>query len=396
MKASKSSSVLLLAIGLTTFLMPNVASADDSKLKFGLYGFLLPTWTLSSAGVESFSQQNGGAYTAAANPVLQRSPDQARSTFQVAQSRFGFTLEPVKSARGRMEFDFIDFSKASPTTAALIRVRRAVIEADIDDSTMFRFGQDWDLGSPTNPITFNPIGNYFQAGNIGFMRIQAEVIHKSGDFEHALALGLPGSNNNSVDSTLELTVAPTVALRETYKPSANSQTGVSVLASTMRRDTGSSNRIFAGYANAFYEGKTETCELRAEAYVGQNTFNLGSLGLGFGTIGAESVKEAGGYISGRHHLSEKTAIFGGVGAAFVLNPNEMVASYSGTALTNTGPGIERNYTARIGGQWNPIQSLSVFMELAGLATRHHLRPADVGLGKDRSAFLVQSGAMLSF
>lgn len=392
MEFSKTIALPLLVIGFITV----SATADDVKVNLGWYGFLLPTWTLSSAGVESFSQQNSGAYTAASNPVLQRSPDQARSTFQVAQSRFGFTLGPSRSARGRMEFDFIDFSKSSPTTAALPRVRRAVIEADLDNFTTIRFGQDWDLASPTNPITFNPIGNYFQAGNIGFMRIQGQVIHSSGNFEHAVALGLPGSNNNSVDSALELTVAPSIAIRETYRPSSNVRLGVSVLATTMRRDTASSKRIFAGFANVFYESTSEECEIRSEFYFGQNTFNVGSLGLGFGIAGAEAAKEAGAYFSGRYHFSEKAAIYGGIGAAFVLNPNEMAAAYSGTSLTNTGPGIERNFTMRAGGQWKPTAPLVAFIELAGLSTRHHLHPADTTLGKDRGAFLVQSGAMLSF
>ena len=112
------------ALGLA--LVSTGAGAADSPFKF--YGFVLPYFSVTSGAVETFSQQNEGAVTAAANPAIAgANVGSARSTFQVAQSRFGFTVDPTADIQARIEMDFIDFSKASPTTAAVPRLRRATV-----------------------------------------------------------------------------------------------------------------------------------------------------------------------------------------------------------------------------------------------------------------------------
>src|SRR5688572_700040 len=95
-------------------LAPPNAFADPEHIQ--VYGFIIPTWTLASGAVASFSQPNSSAYPAAGNPAVDISRDAGRSTFQVAQSRIGIHITPTTKARGDLEFDFIDFSKASPTT----------------------------------------------------------------------------------------------------------------------------------------------------------------------------------------------------------------------------------------------------------------------------------------
>jgi len=374
-------------------------ASEGSKSNLTIYGFLLPTYTLSDAGVESFSQQNAGAYTAAGNPVQAGSPSQARSTFQVAQSRFGFLIEPEPSIKGRLEFDFIDFSKSSPTTAALPRLRRAVVDIIASDSLRFRFGQDWDLISPLGPHGFNLVGHYFQSGDIGFMRIQAQALLTAGNWEHAIALGLPGNNNSATDANLELTVLPTISFRETYRESKLAEWGFSGIAASLRSSLSTADRIFAGAVTLFGLWKpVEGLELRSEMYFGQNTSNLGALGLGFANHSAPAIQEVGAYVTGRYSLSTSLAVFTGAGGSWVLNPEDMLSSYTSTgSLSNTGPGLERNWTTRLGLEWAPFPSLVAFTELAGLFSRHHLLPRDQAEHtNDREAWIAQSGVMLSF
>lgn len=89
------------------------------------YATIKPTIIVSSAAVESFSQPNASAITAAGNPALALEPDHARLTFQVAQTRLGLQLNEKGVVRGQVE---IDFAKASPTTASLPRLRIAKVE----------------------------------------------------------------------------------------------------------------------------------------------------------------------------------------------------------------------------------------------------------------------------
>lgn len=387
-----------LAVLVGSLLVAGVAHADPPKIS--LYGFVLPTLTYSSSAVESFNQPNASAYTGAGNPALANDPAASRTTFQVAQSRFGLVANPLPNLTGRLEFDFIDFSKASPTTAALPRLRRAVVEIPATEGVTLRFGQDWDLVSPLGPHTYNLVGHYFQSGDIGFMRQQGQILIKEGNWEHALALGLPGSNNTAADGALELDVLPTVALRDTYQASADTKVGISLLASGFRPSAGNADRLFAGVATIFLETKpTEKWELRSEGYYGSNTANIGLQGLGYGSFAKPLANEAGAYVTTHYQLAEKWATFAGVGGAWILNPEGLSPSYTtaGGGLSGTGPGIERNLTARLGLEWIPSAPLKVFIETASLWTRHRLQPADAALYEaDRHAIVGQSGVMLSF
>ncbi len=174
MKATITAAVLSLAVLFSPLAFAKDCTSADGPFCF--YGFLLPTLSVASQGVESFSQPNQSAFTAAANPALLGNHTAARSSFQIAQSRMGFVVRPETKTNGRLEFDFIDFTKATPTTAALPRVRRALIEHSLSDSLTLRMGQDWDLVSPLAPHTYNYVGHYFQSGDIAFMRIQAQLI----------------------------------------------------------------------------------------------------------------------------------------------------------------------------------------------------------------------------
>ncbi len=377
-------------------LTSTLAQADTPP--FALYGFLLPSFHVASSSVDSFSQPNQSAYTAAGNPVIANVPLASRTSFQVAQSRFGFLVKPSPSLKGRMEFDFIDFSKASPTTAALPRVRRAVIDYKVSDTWTLHFGQDWDLLSPLAPHTFNYVGHYFQSGDIGFMRIALGLTSDTGSLQHGFSVGLPGNNATASDQTLELGRVPTIAIRETLKLDRN-QMGASALATLLRFNKNSPDLSVAGAVTIFAElNPSERLSLRTEAYIGQNTYNLGLLGLSFGNATFSSVQEAGGYFTFRHTVGKFGALFGGAGAAFILDPTSMSVAYTPAfSLAGSGPGIERNITVRVGYEQTLEEGLLTYFELAGLATRHHLAASELATqNPNRTAMVAEAGMQLSF
>ncbi len=394
---TRCAAISLLALSFTaTSYAKDCAPAEGP---FCFYGFLMPMISLATEGVESFSQPNQSAFTAAANPAVQANRIAARSSFQIAQSRMGFVVKPEPKTSGRLEFDFIDFSKASPTTAALPRVRRALIEHALSETTTLRFGQDWDLVSPLAPHSYNLVGHYFQSGDVAFMRIQAQLLAKSGDWEHAIAIGLPGSNNGAMDGLLELGVMPTFAVRESVKVGVKSKLALSAIATQLRRNVANGRQMFAGALMASAETAGEAWELRSEAYLGQNTFNLGMLGLAFGNDTLPAVKEAGAFVTAKYKPDAVWSLFAGVGGSFILDPNAMLSSYTGAtpALAGTGPGLERNLTARVGGEYFLTPSLNFFAEFSGLFSRHHLQAAELAkFSKDVSSWVMQTGLFLAF
>lgn len=379
---------------LATLFLASLAQAE-ADLKFS--GFVIPSWVGATHGVDSFSQPNMSAYTAAGNPAMATQGDSFRSSFQAAQSRLGISFSPETTSKGSLEFDFIDFAKASPTTGAMPRVRRAVVELFQGDFT-FRFGQDWDLVSPLAPFSYNYVGHYFESGDIGFMRLQAQAIWKHGNQEQAIAVGLPGNNNTAADGAVELTLLPTFAARQTWNL-AQMQLGASLLATWIRLAKTSPERALAGAATLFAQSASgATLEWRAEAYLGQNTFNLGMLGLAFGGSAAPEIREAGAYISSKYHVSSTFSVFGGIGGAWVLNPSGMYSSYARTGgvatLASTGPGLEWNATLRLGVDWTLGKNAVLFAEGAGLLSRHHLLAGDA-LEPGAATFVTQVGTQLS-
>jgi hypothetical protein len=261
-------------------------------------------------------------------------------------------------------------------------------------------GQDWDLVSSTLPFTYNFVGHYFESGDIGFMRMQFIGLKKHGDWESSFALGMVTQNSTSGPTGVELGEWPTLAFRQTYLGLEGTKFGASMLVASLRPSATDSFRIFGGAFALTGEGKISDTSWISKVYVGQNTSNLGMLGLAFGDRSHPRTREAGFYLSAKQPVSETTRIFGGVGGAFVLDPNDMSSSYKYDAgkpvLNSTGPGIERNLTARIGVDHDIAKSLVVFSELAYLDTRHHLAVTDAGTDPARTAWVLNSGVMLTF
>jgi hypothetical protein len=188
------------------------------------YGFIRAMIDLSN-GVESFTNPNASAITAAVNPVFLQAPDEVYLSFQVQQSRVGLMINERGPVRGQIEFDFIHFDQSTPTTAAFPRVRIAEVQIALDAKHRFCLGQNWDIFSPTNPFSANPVGNLFQAGNAGFMRHQLGWVGTFGLVELAAALGFQGANNGPTYNFLEMDAVPTGSLRtaiRTRKPTDGS------------------------------------------------------------------------------------------------------------------------------------------------------------------------------
>src|SRR5262249_15952990 len=157
--------------------------------------------------------------------------------------------------------------------------------------------------SPVAAHTANLVGNFYLAGNAGFMRQQAGYAGKFGPVEAQLALGMPGSNNTAGVANLGFGAIPTFALRVGYRLRRDSWVCVSGIATGMGftnpatpRLTAEAERRVAWGANAFADLTFGTVNLRAKGYVGQNLANTGTLTLAGGRFGAD-VRDAGGFIA---------------------------------------------------------------------------------------------------
>ncbi|MET0286663.1 MAG: hypothetical protein ABW352_19440 [Polyangiales bacterium] len=378
-----------------------------------IYGILRPIASFSGRAVESFSNPNQSAATAAANPALAALPNDARLSFQVAQSRFGMWFGEKTPLRGHIEFDFIDFARSSPTVQSLIRLRIATIEYDPIDKLTLIAGQDWDLFSPINAHGMNLVGTHFQSGNTGFMRNQLKVLYKLGDkLELGGAIGLQGANAAFRDAALELGRMPTFAVRATALLGKLGKVGINGIATRLRLSPGPTERMtFAGAGGLFGEiTPTETTQIRFEGYAGQNLANLGTLALAQATL-ADDIKEIGGFVSVRQTFLNRHAFYGSFGTAQTFNGEDVAPSYAYAAsaagatpalgsatLAGTGPGIRWNEKALIGYDFKPVKALSIGLEVFWFKTRHQLQEVDVARisNATRKAFGADVGMVYSF
>ncbi|MET0387750.1 MAG: hypothetical protein ABW321_17395 [Polyangiales bacterium] len=357
-----------------------------------VYGILKPTVTFSGGAVESFSNPNAGAITAAANPVLANLPDDARLSLQVAQSRFGLWVNEKGPVRGHIEFDFIDFAKASPTVQALIRLRIATVEWNVTDHVLITAGQDWDLHAPINPFGVNLVGGHFVSGNTGFMRQQIKLFYSvPGAFEIAGAIGLQSANATPKDAAVELARTPTIALRGTALLGKAGKLGVSGIATSLRLAPGpTERRALAGAFGVFGDVTfLESFNARFEGYLGRNAANLGLLAIGQGVV-SHDVAEAGFFASLRKTFDQH-AVYATYSQAQVLDKDAVVPSYSypsggGTgdeppalstaALAGTGPGMRWNQALRVGYDFKPWKPLALAIEGFWYQSRHVLVAGD--------------------
>lgn len=362
-----------------------------------VYGLIKPTLIAAGRPVESYSQLNASAATAAANPVLMGTFAHDPSyTLQVAQSRLGFWFGEGQPVRGQFELDFIDFGKSSPTVQALPRLRIAKVEWSLSDSTVLMVGQDWDLFGSINPHTINLVGAAFQSGNTGFMRQQAKLIWHNDSLEVGGALGLPGINAAARAALPEFNGLPSIAARAALLLGKTGRIGVNGIATLWRfaPKTPAQKKSFAGAAGIYGDvTPAERFNLRFEAYYGQNLANMGALSLGFGRASLNAMGEAevvnmnevGGFLSAKYGFSDQHAVYGTFGLAKVLNDDDVVQSYtppvvdamgnvtSAAALNAAnGPGMKQNLSARLGYEYRYDKSIAFLFEGFLFQTEHQL------------------------
>ncbi|MBC7794173.1 MAG: hypothetical protein H7Z43_10735, partial [Clostridia bacterium] len=352
-----------------------------------------------------------GAITAAANPRLSTLSDEARLTFQVAQSRFGLWFGEGKPVRGLIEIDFIDFTKASPTVQAVPRLRIAKVEVDLlDNKLLLIAGQDWDLYQPVNHHGINIVGGAFLNGNTGFMRQQIKLIYNNGKIEAGAAVGLQGINATPRDAGIELSRFPSFAARMAYVPNAKSRIGMSAIASDFKFFNAAfteSRRAFSGSAGIYGNlAISPSTNLRWEGYIARNAQNFGMLALGSGDI-LHDIDEAGGFLSIRQELvNEMNWLFAYAGIAHVMNDGVVNPGYNATtsatgavtyAASGQGFGIKQNMTGHLGYEYRPYPSLAFLVEGFFYRTNHKLIGADVGvISGGRKAAGAEVGATYTF
>jgi hypothetical protein len=280
------------------------------------------------------------------------------------------------------------------------RVRIAEVAWLPNEHHSVSLGQGWDLFSPLNAHTANLVGNYFAAGNSGFMRHQLRWVGSFGALELAAAVGMPGANAGPTFANFETGALPTGALRVSYRR-PKLWFGASFVGTAARFATATaSERREALGANVFIEASAGPVEARAEGYVGDNLASLGALTLAAGRYG-QSVSEMGGWASikvtaGMHQL------YANAGAAAVLDPAVLALGYTPATMTAAatrtpaaGPGILSNFSARIGYQVNPWRGLAVAIEPFVYRTVHKLDDTSAVSG-ERLALGATLAAMLTF
>lgn len=311
----------------------------------------------------------------------------SRASLQTQQSRIGFNLKK-EALSAKLEFDFVDFSKSSPTTQANPRVRIASVSY-VKDNHKFIIGQDWDLFSPGTAFTYNYVGNYFLAGNVGFMRQQLQYLNTQGEMEYAAAVGMPGNNPGVTDADLELAKSPSYSLRVMRKLPYG-KVGISGIYARLHfQDNSSTHDSYAG--NIFYEQLISRITFKAETYYGQNLNNIGSLAIGKGTS-TKDVKEYGGYLTASYNLDEKSFIFGGAGTAVADKASEVTAYSLNANGIISNPGILRNLQTKLGYEYKVSPDFS----LIGEVTRYETKIKEATRTSIMDVYSVDAGIQLRF
>ncbi|RZA04516.1 MAG: hypothetical protein EOP11_14925 [Proteobacteria bacterium] len=339
-----------------------------------VYGFFLPVAHYASGAIGSFGRPNMSAPTEA---VLN---GRSRGTFQVQQSRFGANFMVSSEVRAKLEVDFIDFSKASPSVQALPRLRILKIEYELAPAVILFAGQDWDIFSPLNAYGYNFVGGQFRGGNAGFMRLQAGAAAKFlGAVEAAGSLGFGNPNALENDQAQETEKQPVFSARVAYAKGPW-RAGISGIYSRYGYYTnGPSNPIrttvttpeaYAG--NLFAEGAFAGIEFRGEAYHGQNLANINLLTVGLGTPELPRVKESGAYLSAKYKWN-KASFWTTLGFASIQDFERVNSATKGSS------GLSRNKVFKFGADYGLGEKLRAFYELSLFRTTYFNGEAREGL-----------------
>lgn len=360
-----------------------------------VYGFVKAGVIASEPG-ESYAQPNSSAMTAARHPLLRTAGAEPELTFQVAQSRVGVQVNDGGVVRAKLEVDFIDFTKASPTLAALPRLRIAQIEWSPAPGHVIEAGQDWDMIAPLNPFGPNFVGGLFQSGNLGFMRHQLQYRYEADGWQLGGAIGMAGNNNTPAAGNLEQGFRPTFAARAAYSPSKGTRFGLAGMISELKVGADERRLMFTGVAHLELAPWTGM-SIRGEAYVAQNAAPTGLLTLSAPRAGVDQ-REVGGWLSAKQCFGGLHAVWASFGGAGILNPEDTAAGYTVAAdgkITRAGLGVRRNLGARVGYELKPHPQLALMLEGSWQATRHTLLDG-AGVDPDVAALGGELAMVLSF
>lgn len=356
--------LLTTAAILSASVVTNAATVNGFDLE--AYGFIKASSMYADSALASYNNINLSAPTHAA-PQTRSQDKTSRMGFQTAQSRLGVNMKKGENLSAKLEFDFIDFNKSSPTTQMNPRVRIAAVTYAWDNKKVV-IGQDWDLFSPVTSFTFDYVGLFFQAGNTGFMRQQVQYLQTNGAWEMGAALGMAGNNPGVTDGDLETAKSPSYSVRLTRKLE-NGRVGISGIYARLKYEAngenGSTHDSYAG--NAFYEQIIGSVSVKSEAYYGQNMNNIGTLAIGRGTQRSDA-KEFGGTLTASYKVTETNNLFGGVGLARIDNQASLTP-FALTANAISTPGVASNFLSRVGWEHKITPDFSWVSELSRYETK---------------------------
>lgn len=389
---------LLTVVALPVVAMSSAHAVSMNGFDLTGYGFIKASSMYASEGLASYNNVNLSAPTHAVGQQSSRPQDKtSRMSFQTQQSRFGVNMKKGDNLSAKLEFDFIDFNKSSPTTQMLPRVRIASVTYNFDAHNKIIVGQDWDLFSPVTSYTFDYVGLYFMAGNTGFMRQQFQFIHDNDQWEMGAAVGMAGNNPGVADNDLEIGKSPTYSARISKKLNKG-RVGVSGIYSHLSYSSdlnavGWSTDAYAG--NAYYEQQFEGgFEIKSEVYYGQNLNNIGALAIGKGNA-TTNVKEYGGTLTVNKKVSEKAFVFGGVGTAKADQRSKVpvLALAAANASAITAPGVTSNFLSRVGYNFLITEDFSWISEVSRYETTSRLAANHY---QNNVAYSVETGFQLRF
>ena len=218
-----------------------LSSTVQADFKWTPYGFIKADVTGASREVESFGNMNLVAPTnvspASLYSATQTSYQNNRGalSFQTGQSRLGTYIENGNIS-GQIEFDFLNFNAdASPTAQVSPRIRLLRVEYTFSAEHKVSMGQEWDLFSaPDRPLTYNFVGLYFHAGNVGFLKQQMRYLFTPNDWEISVGAALLRANPTPSNSEIELTGLPNLAARIIAPLAHGIKTGASAVVGKTR------------------------------------------------------------------------------------------------------------------------------------------------------------------
>ncbi len=130
--------------------------------------------------------------------------DDDQFVMDVRRSTLGLNTDLGKigfaRVRGKLEFDFASYDFNESESVAGVRLLFAWVDLDLGNGFSLRFGQDWDLISPLDPIVDNQ-RHLWDTGNLGDRRPQAQFFYNGGsregvEYSFGVSVGLTGAIDN--------------------------------------------------------------------------------------------------------------------------------------------------------------------------------------------------------